>query len=455
MVITTASRPAGETATSSGLAMLQGMPRQGWRRLREAATTTPGRLFGSMIGLIVLSLLFGLVGAVMVEQKQSTLDDLANRREPVATASQEIYRSLSDADATAASVLLSVDADPTMLRGRYRTDIAQAGSALAVAATNSDAGAVVGDPINVLTAQLPIYTGLIESANANNRQGFPVGAAYLREASGLMRTKLLPAAERLYLADNQRLNDQQDDATSFPWFTTLVLLALIAALGYVQRYLRQRTNRVFNVGLVVASAAVVLALLWGSTALVISAIRAGEGRSEGSQPVQALADARIAAAKARADETLALVARNDDTYTKGFYRVAGFFGGKDGTGGLMSVVRERAGRDAGIPQGDDAVGNAKRWLAAHDEVRGLLDAGRYDKAVKATVGSGPQGAGTAYYKLDDNLQAGIDSGRKTFVHGTTAGANALLGLSGGLVVLALIAAAGATVGVSQRLQEYR
>lgn len=455
-MVTTPPRPVGAGAPGSGLAMLQSMPRQGWRRLREAATTTPGRLWGSMVVLILLSLLFGLVGAVMVQTKQNTLDDLANRREPVATASQEIYRSLSDADATAASVFLTVKSDPTMLRERYRRDIAQAGTALAVAATNSDLGAVGDDPINVLTAQLPVYTGLIESANTNNRQGFPVGAAYLREASGLMRAKLLPAAERLYVADTQRLNDQQNDATSYPWFTTLVLLALVAALIYIQRYLSQRTNRVFNIGLVVASGAVAVALLWSAIALTLSAIRAGEGHSMGSQPVQALADARIAAVKARADETLALVARSDDDfYNKEFDRVAKIFGGKDGAGGKMSTARDLAGREANIPQVDDAVRNAKRWLASHEEVRRLLDAGKYGTAVEDAVGTSPQGAGTAYYKLDRNLSTGIDSGRKAFVRGTTAGANSLFGLAIGFVVLALIAAAGATVGVSQRLQEYR
>ena len=46
--------------------------------------------------------------------------------------------------------------------------------------------------------QLAAYTGLVEAARANNVQGFPIGSAYLREASSLMQTKLLPEAKKIY-----------------------------------------------------------------------------------------------------------------------------------------------------------------------------------------------------------------------------------------------------------------
>ena len=68
-----------------------------------------------------------------------------------------------------------------------------------------------------MSTQLPVYTGLVETARVYNRQGLPLGAAYLREASGLMRDKLLPAAKQLYRTETGRLADDRDGAAGFPW----------------------------------------------------------------------------------------------------------------------------------------------------------------------------------------------------------------------------------------------
>src|SRR5947208_2170985 len=70
-------------------------------------------------------------------------------------------------------------------------------------------------PLAVLSSQLSVYTGVVETARANNLQGNPVGAAYQGEASTLMRDKLLPAARSLYDTETQGVADDQDAATSW------------------------------------------------------------------------------------------------------------------------------------------------------------------------------------------------------------------------------------------------
>jgi hypothetical protein len=71
--------------------------------LRRTAGTTPGRLGLAMVGLVALSLLTGVLGLISIQGRASTLDDLTTNREPFSAAAQQIYRSLSDADATIAS----------------------------------------------------------------------------------------------------------------------------------------------------------------------------------------------------------------------------------------------------------------------------------------------------------------------------------------------------------------
>ena len=79
-----------------------------------------------------------------------------------------------------------------------------------------------------ISAQLAAYTGLVESARANNRQGLTIGSAYLREASSLMQTALLPGAERIYTGNLAALDDDQRAVGSVPT-VSLVLLVLVLA----------------------------------------------------------------------------------------------------------------------------------------------------------------------------------------------------------------------------------
>jgi hypothetical protein len=90
---------------------------------------------------------------------------------------------------------------------RALSDLSEATGALTAltreAGTSSSALASLG----TIADQLPVYSGLVESARANNRQGFPIGAAYLRQAATLSTTTILPAADRLYAVESGRLND--------------------------------------------------------------------------------------------------------------------------------------------------------------------------------------------------------------------------------------------------------
>lgn len=425
------------------------------RRVTASATTTPGRLTVITVGLVLLALVTGIFSALTLQTKQSTLDDLIVQREPLAAAAQQIYRSLSDADATAASAFLSGGAEPAALRSRYEFDIAQAGAALGKASSDVAGDSLAEQQVDVLSQQLPVYTGLVETARANNRQGFPAGAAYLREASGLMRSKILPAAEQLYGFDYERLKEGQSDARSFPWFTLVLTIGLLGALVATQRYLTRKTNRLINVGLLVATAAVGVGLIWATVALLISATQVGDGERNGSQQVDVLVQARINSLKCRADETLTLVARGDGPgYEKEYKELSVTFTG-DTDGNLLRQAANLASDPRIADEVHQAIANADAWVGAHRKIRELDDGGQYEGAVAMAIGGAPDSSATAFGKLDKNLITALDSGRDEFFSQTTSAGRALTGLVPGVAVLALIAAAGILLGIRERLREYR
>lgn len=453
MVTTT---PVGEGPTAPGARKMLSLPATAVRSVRKSAASTPGRLFLIGVSLALLAVLTGAFGAIEMQQKQNTIDNLISHREPVAAASQQIYRSLSDADATAASAFLAGGTMPTDLRERYDLDIATAGANLAKA--SADVGGVpdAEEQVNVLSQQLPVYTGLVETARAYNRQGYPSGAAYLREASGLMRAKLLPAAQRLYEIDFERLSEEQDAAGSVPWFSLGLGIVLLASLIAAQRYLTRRTNRLLNVGLVVATGAVVVALIWGTAALLIESARVSAGHDHGSQQVEVIVQARIVALKMRANETLTLVARGDGgDYEDEFKKLAEEISG-DGDGNLLNQARGLAEDQETQNLIDAAQKNADDWLAAHQRVRELDDGGSYQEAVSLAISTAAKtSAATMFSQLDDNLMKALRNGRQQFAEETSAASNVMTGLAPGIAVLALVAAAGVTMGIRDRLQEYR
>jgi hypothetical protein len=431
------------------------MPATAVRRARRSAASSPGRLFVIGVALVVLSLVTGLVGALALQQKQNTIDNLMDHREPVAAASQQIYRSLSDADATAASAFLSGGTPPAVLRERYELDIAQAGANLAKAAEDVAGVPEAQAQIDQLSQQLPVYTGLVETARAYNRQGFPAGAAYLRQASGLMRAKLLPAAQELYSIDFRRLADEQAQARSFPWLTVALVLVLLASLVIAQSYLTRRTNRLLNVGLVVATIAVVVGLGWGTVALLIGSSNVAEGQGSGTRQVELAVQARIAALKMRANETLTLVARGDGAvYEDEFKEIAPQISG-DGQGNLLVRAQDLAANEETTDVLEAARGNVSDWLDVHGQVRQLDDGGSYQEAVALAIGDDPKGAAAIFTELDNNLLRAINDGRTEFVNETSAASSVMTGLVPGVVALALLAAAGVTMGIRERLQEYR
>jgi len=172
------------------------------------ARRTEGRLLLLLATVVVVGLATGLTGAVQVSARGGLLDEVAGRSGPLTVAAVEVYQALSDADATSVSAFLTGGAESTDLRARYLGDIARANAALSTAAT----GAATGESaarVAELANYVPTYTGLVATARAYSRQGHPLGATYLRMASELVRTTMLPAAQRLYQIEAARLAASQ------------------------------------------------------------------------------------------------------------------------------------------------------------------------------------------------------------------------------------------------------
>jgi len=406
-----------------------------------------------LAGLLALTVAWGAVGAWSAATHASAASSVVATDEPLSLDAQRIYRSLSDADATQAAAFLYGGLEPFSVRDRYLADISQAARNLE-AATAAAGTRAASSRLTILAAELPVYSGLIETARADNRIGYPLGAAYLREASGLMRAKLLPAARDLYAQENAQLASAHRQATAVPYPALVVVLLAVLGLVFSQVWLARRSRRLINPGLLLGSAAGLTALVWLASAQIVAASHLISAKDLGSEPVQALATAEIAALQAHADESLTLIDRSgDDSFQQDFLALQASLG--PGRGTLLTAAATAASGSPGAQPAVAAARGAHAWYASHREVRRLDDGGSYAAAVRRAIGPGASDSGELFGGLDGHLTAAISADQAFFRSAATAGRSDLAGLEVGMIALALVMAAGCSWGISRRLVEYR
>jgi hypothetical protein len=402
-----------------------------------------------MVAVVLAALLAGLaLGAVTAVRRDAT-NSVATRDEPLMLAADQLYASLSDADATAATTYLRGGTEPPGLRARYLGDIRRATAQLG-ALNRRVQGTTDLSAVGEIGAGLPVYTGLIETARANNRQGFPVGAAYLREASLLMRQQILPAAQRLYATQSQRLSDNQRSGTSSTGLVAALIacgVALAVLLG-VQVFLTWRTHRVFNVGLVAATVVLAGLVAWAAIAIASASSSLNRAQRNGSDAVQVLSAARILWLRAQADESLGLVARGGgDQYVNDVDVVHRLLVPPRGLLGEASRLAARTGSTAAI---GDLAGTWRAIHAEHANVAQLEHDGDFKAAIRAN---------TREAALGDRLNSGfgtqIAAAQKRFDTAASDARSSLRGLVVGIPLLIVACVALGLVGLQTRLKEYR
>src|SRR5699024_11870230 len=98
-------------------------------------------------------------------------------------------------------------------------------------------------------------------ASANDRFRNPVGASYLTQATRLMQKTMLPAAEELYTITSKQVSEQQRHVISSMLFPLSGLIAAVVLLIIAQLWLSANTNRVLNIGYLIDTMLMVIALL--------------------------------------------------------------------------------------------------------------------------------------------------------------------------------------------------
>ncbi len=430
--------------------------------IRRQLATTPGRLRLAALLLTVGAIAFGAVAVTAAGTRSDAVDDVQSTEDLLVRA-VDVSASLSDAHAIAAYGFLVGGTEPAGSRPAYKRQLRRAAAGLAEFAGEIGTARGSRPAVRRITERLTVYSGLIDSARANRLQGFPVGSAYLRRASKVMRLEMLPQARALYEIEANHLIASYRTGVSGSTLFAVILAAcgMLALLLATQIYLARATRRVLNPPLVLATVILVGVSAWVVVAFVVEQHNLSRAQSTGSDPVELLTATSILASRAQANESVALSARGGGEgeerlgdIDRGFRALVKPIGdpraaSASRSGGLLeAAIRQTSHSPVAI---EAIYGAYRRYRVAHDEVVEQEGEGDFTEAVDIATAS----TKTASEQLDVVLEREVGVAQERFDAEIARAEARLDGLAGGIPVLTALIGVLALLGVRMRLAEYR
>ncbi|MDH6194969.1 hypothetical protein M2272_001598 [Mycobacterium frederiksbergense] len=408
------------------------------RPVVDFLVSTPGRMALTAVVLIAALLVVGVAASATVSGAQHRLETLRLHTEPLADAAQQIYSALSFANTTAATAFLAGGVEPQDVRDRYDAAIGQASAGLVTASNGVSPNDIRSlTLLTDLSNQLAVYTAMMATARANNRDGRPIGVAYLSQSSALLQQSILPDAEQLYRTQANAVTESGRSA--HPARAVIAAAVLVLALLVVaQIFLVRHSHRRLNPGLVLASVLMAVLVVWLTVAGLVSMHAASDASRSGGEPLGMSVTARILVQQARADEILGLLKRGSDTLSDTRFQ--------ERTAEVGRILYKHP-----VDEAQDAL---RGWMASHAEIRSKMGSGDYRGAVAIARDDGQQHSTAQFTRLDQALGDDIARLRGRQQDGITRAYTALTALAPGAAAISVLAALAVAAGAAPRLSEY-
>jgi len=400
---------------------------------RREATSAQWVMRISLVSVVV-TLLVALLGFAAAQNQAAGMDRASAGADRVLSV-MAVRSALLEADGAATNAFLVGGLEPQDRREVYDAAVAEAAALLTELARGAEADA---DLIAGLNVDLATYTSLVEAARVNNRQGFPVGAAYLDQASTLVRTDMLTELDEVLVIA------ADDAAADFSTTNRAIVVVVVLVVAFVvllacQIRLAAMTHRRLNPGLAIATVLMIVAFVGGGLTAASAATSAASTRTDVYRPTLAIAQAGVLAAEARTLESFTLIKRGSgQAYEEQF---------TERTTEAMTLLQAQ-GRD-------DLADLLQTWLDEHAEIRALDDGGDWDDAVDLATTDAEDGPSAAYAAFLEANDAAVAQGASEVADALHSDASAARLASWVLAVTGVAAAFACWRGTAARREEYR
>jgi hypothetical protein len=396
--------PPGPTALANGTARL----------LRD----TPTRLVTLAMLTAVTALVFS-AGSFWAVGQRNDSDRAARVDASRILAAQDAQALLTEADALATEGYLSGGLQDQAAQDAFRKNIDEA----AIKVTKLPAG-------DVAAKGIANYVRLASLAQANNRQGLPVGSTYQKLASTTLKTVVIPALKQNGSDARGEFRSSLNRSSDLLRLLILFALPFLLIAGFGSYWLMKTTKRTLNPGLAAALGSVVVVLF---LSLVFNSSSRRETLNYARDQFKTAdldRQAKSSLFDARSAENQALIFRGnrsgyDAQWTASMARLKVILGEKGGEGTNTAAV-------------DD-------YTTAHNEAAQLDLKGNWDGARDSVLTGRTNDKYTAL--VDVLKRSPIEAAQ--FPPFRPGRLRALTGIGG------LLAAAFAAAGYQARLKEYR
>lgn len=409
--------------------------------LRRQLDTTPAKLRAMQMGTVVLAALIGVLGVIGLSRRSADLRQAAVSADSLVRI-QGVRAALVRADALASESYLLGGKERPEQRQQFVDRLAEASAGLVAVSRQLSVteAALLAD----VGSGIATYSGLIEQARSNNRQGFPVGAAYQRQANAMLSADLLASLGEAEQAVRDLVNRRLDNAADDNVWISLPVLLFVAAVVAASVWLTRHFNRSVNVPLALAGLVAVIAMF---TLLNRSSAAFDASESAVGGPLQRAdltAQLRSALLDARSQESLTLINRGNGAANEASWA---------GSMADVEAARDELCQQDACPVYGDSL---TQYRSAHAAMREVDDGGDWDAAVEQVVGlPSPSTLTRAFDDVVEQSRVALDQDATT-ARAALDDARSPLGVLRIAVVVAALAIAGlAVAGYNRRLAEYR
>jgi len=355
------------------------------RRAVRPETPARLRLWVAVTILTATLLLAGL--SLLMARVQDQVRIIGDEAAPQAATAADLYFALSDMDAQVARMVLTAGDDALAgsqidalgtYQERSRQVDADLQKSLTTSTTEADRAAVL-----TLLDHLAVYRERVwQTLTAGD-----AAPGYYTQATNTLHLDLLPAAQALRDASEERLSDAYAGkrVTQVLAVTVAIVLggALLVLLIALQVWLARRFRRVLNPALLAATVLTAGLVLPAIAVLVLQGQRLGEARDDSLTPFLRLSQARAVSYDAAADTSRYLISSRLAYYDDDFKKKSACLSGTDCETALPVVA---GGPDVSPFESDQVVSRWQAYARDHQKIVALAAAGKNDEAIGALTG---------------------------------------------------------------------
>lgn len=437
--------------------------------LRDAST--PQVLRRLAVLLVVLTAATAFVGFGVAANVVDTTERIRDNTGPVLVAAQNLRSSLAEADAAATAAFLSqqdvssggagstAGEDPRQRRA-YLDALERATAQLEDVAARIGDDPTAHDALRDIGRDVTRYAALVEAARATRAVGDDGAEVYLLDAVQLLNDEIAADFDRLSTATQERLNDDLGEQTSSLLLALIVAGITLVLLALAQRVTFRRTRRILNPGLVVATLAVVAAAGWLGIAIDSSNATVKQARFDGYDAIALTNDLQANAFASKGAATIAVITGDEDAAAEALEQVRELYelhvtdetldaartGGVEG-GGLIAELVFEADSPREFAQAAETLERFRRYRSEIDAVLNLPEAQAAERI------AGP--VASEFNGLNFTIEGVLAANRDQFLGGLADARGRLSWLPQAALVLPLLAAIAAWLGLKSRIDEYR